>query len=413
MATRQQTSDSNLEAKERTQRRVLVKLSCLLASIIVGGVVCEIAARRLGEDMIPPQPFTSYLPRPWGSVMSPDIAPTGMVNSFGTFDVEHTLEKSPGTLRIATLGDSFLGLATLPHAEQTPQLLQATMNNDSLSRNTFGTFEVLNFSVSSAGTATEYLRYLHDARRFKPELVLVFFTVSNDVRNNSVVLQPMVEACPLPLPGFVLGADGGLKQVTMPPALGAYYYYDSAIGHLLVAHSAVYRKTSRAFQKLKGARAAVSSEEQWAITTSFLQQPYRSEVKDAWDLTEALFVALKKAVASDGANLAVVLVPTSWDIEPSWKEWLFQQIPVARTEAIDFDLPYNEAVLRLRRHDIRALDLRPQFRQALRDNPAQLLYDASGHWSVRGHATAAKATGEFVRELLIDRQRVVNVRNSE
>jgi hypothetical protein len=375
---------------------VMPKLALLSATVIVALVGCEFACRWAGEDLMPPPPLTSYLARPWGSVLAPETAP-GMVNSFGTFDVEHQQAKPAGTLRLATLGDSFLGLPTLPHAAQAPQLLQNTLNR-SKSANTY---EVLNFSVSSAGTATEYLRYLHDARRFAPDLVLVYFTISNDMRNNSVVLQPMMEACPIPLPGFVLTDAGELKEVTMPAAPGSCVYYESDASRSLVQNSALCRKASRAWQVLNGARSLGSAAKQREITASFLQSPAPPEVTDAWNVTEALFSALDKAVRKDSAHLAVVLIPTSWDIEPKWKQWLYDHLPQSCShESLNFDLPYAEALKRLKRQNIPLLDLRPSFRAAFQADPALPLYDESGHWSRRGHVIAAEASATFVGDLL-------------
>jgi hypothetical protein len=323
-----------------------------------------------------------------------------MINTFGSFDVECTLAKPAGTYRIAILGDSFLGLPSLPHAAQTPQLLAKALNRGKAAENRH-CYEVLNFSVSSAGTATEYLRYRHDARRFGPDLVLVFFTISNDMRNNSVVLQPRMEACPIALPGFVLDDAGQLQEVTMPPAPGSYVYYDSEPSRWLVQHSALYGRATRAWQTIKGAQRLAPPAEQWAITASFLRSPPTPEVADAWTVTAAVLMALKSAVEKDGARLAVVLVPTSWDVEPKWKQWFYDQLPPSCPRAsLDFDLPYAEALRRLKQQAIPALDLRSSFCSAFSYDPKTNLYDDTGHWNRQGHVIASETTAAFVGDLL-------------
>jgi hypothetical protein len=184
---------------------VLLLTISLALSLAMG----EWVARSAGEDMTPPPPLTSYLASPWGSVMARAVAPD-TANSHGSFDLERPLSKPVGTLRVAVLGDSFLGLPTLPHEVQAPQSIKREL--DRMKGCGDRTCEILNFSVSSAGTVNELLRYRLDARRFAPDLTVVFFTVSNDARNNSVTLQPRMEAAPIPLPGFTLHPDGSLRK---------------------------------------------------------------------------------------------------------------------------------------------------------------------------------------------------------
>ena len=369
----------------------------LVVSATVGLGACEGLARLMGEDMTAPMPLTSYVARPWGSVMDRHVAPD-LINSHGAFDIEHSMEKPLGRIRLAILGDSFLGLPTLPHESQAPQMISNKLLNEGPCS---GSCEVLNFSVSSAGTGTELIRYQLDARRFSPDLTVVFFTVSNDARNNSPSLQPKVEAAPMPLPRFSVEADGTLRQSINPAAPGSFVYYEGPVANFLVRNSALYRKLSRLWQIANGARSIVSSEQQWAITASFLQTPYTPEVKEAWDVTEAIFHKLKEEVEVDKGRLAVVLVPTSWDIETHWRQWLRERLPASMDfDSLDFDLPYREIKARLANQGIATLDLRPAFRNAVLQSASPPLYDDTGHWSPRGHLVAAEAATPFLAEAM-------------
>src|SRR5262249_51729552 len=49
--------------------------------------------------------------------------------------------------------------------------------------------EVLNFGVSGYGTTQEYLQLRDRVWQFDPDIILLTFTVSNDVRNNSKKLE--------------------------------------------------------------------------------------------------------------------------------------------------------------------------------------------------------------------------------
>jgi hypothetical protein len=66
--------------------------------------------------------------------------------------------------------------------------------------------EVLNFSAAGYGTAQELLLLRLVAARYRPDLVLLQFTGSNDIRNNSRALESAKGR-----PFFVLDGDGTLR----------------------------------------------------------------------------------------------------------------------------------------------------------------------------------------------------------
>ncbi len=363
-----------------------LRLLIVVLSVAVTLLVIEGGLRLNGERPQLPIEYPDYVARPYGPDLSPASFPNWM-NSHGAFDVEHSLEKPPGIYRIGLLGDSFLGLSIYPHEKQVPQVLQATLNDPSI--------EVLNFSVSSAGTATAYIRYLEQASHFDLDLVLLFFTAGNDPRNNSIVLNPLVEANPFPIPGFRLNENGELVRQDIPAAVGADWYYRHPVADFLVRHSVLYGIVTRYWQRLNGAQVNVPEQETWEITASFLQYPYTQEVENAWEVTRALILKLRDEVEADGAVFAIVIVPTVWDIHPDWNYLLYQNL--GQDIHIQYDLPYNEFYRKVGDAGIPILDLRPVLLEALADDPTPL-YDASAHWSERGHQVVATAIAKFLRD---------------
>lgn len=357
-----------------------------LLSLAITLLVMEGGLRLSGERPQIPIQYPGYVAKPYGADLAPASFP-GWMNSYGAFDVEHSIEKPPGIYRIGLLGDSFLGLTIYPHEKQVPQLLQAALDDASI--------EVLNFSVSSAGTATEYVRYLEQASRFDLDLVLLFFTASNDPRNNSIDLHPLVEANPFPIPGFRLDDNGELVRQDIPAAVGADWYYRHPAADFLVRHSVLYGIVTRYWQQRNGAQVNVSEQETWEITASFLQYPYPEEVENAWEVTGALILKLRDAVEADGAAFAVVIVPTAWDIHPEWNYLLYKNL--GQDIHIQYDLPYNEFYRKVGNTGFPILDLRPVLLDALADDPTPL-YDASAHWSERGHQVVAQAVAAFLHD---------------
>ncbi|MBZ0310363.1 MAG: hypothetical protein K8I82_30155, partial [Anaerolineae bacterium] len=157
-----------------------------------------------------------------------------------------------------------------------------------------------------------------------------------------------------------------------------------------------YGIVTRYWQELNGAQVNLPEEETWGITASFLQYPYPPEVERAWEVTGALILKLREAVEADGAAFAIVIVPTAWDIHPDeWNYLLYQNL--GQDIHIQYDLPYNEFYRKVGNAGIPILDLRPVLLEALADDPTPL-YDASAHWSERGHQVVAAAVAAFLHD---------------
>jgi hypothetical protein len=125
-------------------------------------------------------------------------------NSAGMRDREHAVPKPAGVYRIVILGDSYSEAKQVPIDSTYWSFLPG-----SLARCGFQPekrVEVLNFSAAGYGTAQELLLLRLVAARYRPDLVLLQFTGSNDIRNNSRALESAKGR-----PFFVLDGDGTLR----------------------------------------------------------------------------------------------------------------------------------------------------------------------------------------------------------
>ena len=102
------------------------------------------------------------------------------INKFGMRDISRKLKKNKETIRIALLGDSVTEGLHVPDFKYTSYLMEKKLI--SLNKNA----EVLNFSFSGYGTAQQLALYKKLVKKFKPDIVLLFTTSSNDLRNNSI-----------------------------------------------------------------------------------------------------------------------------------------------------------------------------------------------------------------------------------
>ncbi len=98
---------------------------------------------------------------------------TFTTNSFGMRDREYTLEKSPGTYRIALLGPSHIMGNGVGDSETFEQLVENRLNAQRMQRSQEARIEILNFAVDGF-TLPQQLAMLEErVLRFDPDLVIV------------------------------------------------------------------------------------------------------------------------------------------------------------------------------------------------------------------------------------------------
>lgn len=124
-------------------------------------------------------------------------------------DREYALEPPRGVIRVATFGDSFTHGDDVDNTQTAAALLEASG----------GRFEALNFGVPGYGTDQAYLRYIQEAARFRPHVVVVGLMFENLQRNVSVFRPAYFHDTGLPLvkPRFRLEWDGS-PALLPPPA---------------------------------------------------------------------------------------------------------------------------------------------------------------------------------------------------
>lgn len=98
-------------------------------------------------------------------------------NSQGFHDVEHSFRKPANTIRIVTIGDSFLdGPMKLPLSGKLKELL----TNSAITEKQI---EVINLSRPGIDTDLYYFLFQHVIDNYNPDIILNFFYSGNDFRN--------------------------------------------------------------------------------------------------------------------------------------------------------------------------------------------------------------------------------------
>jgi lysophospholipase L1-like esterase len=391
-------------------KRVAALLLVVVLGLGLGGLALEIGVRIL-------LPMSDFFWQ-WDAVTGVRLIPNAhgrsvkrglfdvavSTNSDGFRDREHTRAKPAGRYRVVLLGDSFIEAMQVPFEASVTPLLEERLRRGGTDA------EVINLGVSGFGTAREYLALQEYGLRYQPDLVVLFF-VGNDVSDNSQRLDGRPH---LPYP--VVAADGSLiRDAAGAPRFTPFADRVSRVSGLTAVfkqHSKVYRlmrETVDASPGLNGLlyRAGLMSTPPLRVNApdpsnfgfyEIYRPSDRPEWAAAWRSTEDLLLAVRDLTRRGGAELVVVLVPGSWEVDPqSWAE-VQARIPGMRGVPMDLERPSRRLNAFLAANGVPVVDLLPGFRA---ENPARrpLYIRGDAHWNAAGHRLAA--------DLLIEPMRVV------
>ena len=276
------------------------------------------------------------------------------INDFGMRDLPRRLEKPPGGLRVALLGDSFAEALQVPLDSTVARLLEERLHGCFPAR----PLEVLNFGVSGFGAACCAARTKHLAARFHPDLALYLFVANDllDILSNDARLY-VVEGDSMHLRPVVLG----------PLRRSGRWLTDLAKAHLHAYRFLRFRQLHRAEDsRVLAARGRGETEG----TTELLPDA------QAWQLFRQALALLQKEAAAVGAPLLLAQATT---FGPQMSARL-----VGLCDALG----------------IRYLDLTG----ALEADPGPVSFRIDGHWRARGHWVAASALAPVVCDMLKARE---------
>lgn len=314
------------------------------------------------------------------------------VNSEGMRDGEHAVPRPRGVYRIAILGDSYSEARQVPIDSTYWSLLPADLGRCGFRPGE--RIEVLNFSAAGYGTAQELLLLRLVAARYRPNLVLLQFTSSNDIRNNSPELDPTENR-----PFFLLQADGTLRLDTSFTSRADFRRQVSLPWR-------TYRRLATGSRLLQLGRAVMLAmsgyRQEWtiAVARAGLDEPALSPPTDprwekAWRTTEALLEELHREAARLQATLLVTSVPWPAQIlpDPREREAFATRIGVA-------DLGYADRRIEAfgRDHGVAVLTLAPGMARAAQAGATFFngfgRHVGQGHWNPAGHRAAARLIAE-------------------
>jgi len=272
------------------------------------------------------------------------------------------LERSPGSQRIAVLGDSFVWGIGVADAQRVTERLA-----DKLSA------EVLNFGVSGYGPI-QYVQNIDRILEFDPDLVLVFFCLANDWGDN--VLFDRYDYFK---PYAVLDEAGGLEIRGYPlPNVDDFGFKDpptgSVILHLLT--TAINRSLARPPQA-----GLVGYRDGMVYQLAALSAADRAIFDRAVHINELLLRELARKMQSKATPWFLVPAPTKCEYSPTCEN----DNSIRRDAAVRV---LEESAARV---GVKVIDT-----FASLDGSA--FWEKDGHWNPEGHDRMASTIAAFLRD---------------
>jgi len=289
---------------------------------------------------------------------------------------EYRKVPSPGVVRLAVFGDSYVYCNEVGDNESWPAHIEASRHA-----------EVLNFGVGGYGADQAFLRFRDQSAEFHPDIVILGFTTLMAARvvsryrrfqdpNDGPWFKPRFLIADQSLqfvPPPVSSRDDAIRLINNPRAVTEFgrhdYWYNRAVfEHRLYPLSATYR-----FLACTGRALWLSNIRRDRI----MKDGTLNTASEAFRILDLLFRDFATAVHASGARPVTVMLPTRSDVRAGTRGG----IP-----------SYQSMRLHLESLGIQVID--PLAALAFADVSTQLLFAPGGHLSSAGNSIVARVIAE-------------------
>jgi len=327
-------------------------------------------------------------------------------NSQGWRDEEHGFENNSGAFRILVLGDSFMEAYSVELKDTFHKQLERFALENGVP------IEVINLGVGGYGTLQEYLVFDEIGKRYKPDIVLLGFFLTNDVTDNSLAIDTMITKDSERVKSRpYLDSSETTWKITQVDYEGARRRFLANIAkrdaafHRLSGQPALLQFIVHAVNRIKTTLAenrknSENNEDLGDIVenkkvrsfvwygVNYCQEP--PEYTEAWSVTERILKRLKNDVSSIGGKLFVFTVPGLLEVVPErLKKISKRRVPKPELICLEEVPGYNRLAGILNELEIDYVDLLPSFRNNRTNDGRSLFRLSDEHWNEKGHNLAA------------------------
>jgi hypothetical protein len=412
-----------MEQNNQTQhwsrkKRFFFKFALLSISLVVGVTLTEFALRVIDYSFP-----TFYSPDEHrGYALTPNIAgwyrkegeSFVRVSGDGLRDVEHSKEKPAGTLRIAVIGDSYAEALQVPLENAFWKIAETRLQDcGALGERRV---EMINFGVSGYGTAQELITLQRRVWAYAPDVVLLAVTTNNDVSDNSRELKKTGEIPYFVLRGDRLELDDSFRENmafrwrTSKLSRAGTWLRDN-LRFVQLGHQAQYSlKNYLAKRRAKQETAAPATDqtpnspampkatlqaEDVGVDNLIYREPADEVWQQAWRVTEALMLEMRRETEANGARFLVVTLSNGIQVfpNPSGRQAFLEKIG-----ASDIFYPDKRIKYLGERERLTVYNLAPELQTYAEQNNVYLHgfgeNIGNGHWNAEGH----RAAGEMLSQ---------------
>lgn len=320
------------------------------------------------------------------------------ISSQGLRDREHSLQKPPGTFRIAVLGNSYVEAAQVPLENAFWSLLPEELS----SCKNFPTVETINFGVNSYSTAQQLALLRSKVWAFQPDLIVLLFVPSMDVRKNSRAIETHVNDRPyFMLKNGVLVEDAAFRETTF------FRFQDSTVARVLHAMINSSRVLQVVNERWKKRNVQPARDIPGTVTVGTPEPPTADPVyrppetdawKDAWNITEAILAQLHRDVRERQAEFIVFVGEDGDEVDFDDVRWAQRLRDRGLT---DYTYPASRLTLLGRKEEFPVIPLAPPLLQYAREHQRFLhgftaADEGIGHWNSEGHRVVARVMAEAI-----------------
>jgi hypothetical protein len=357
----------------------------LVCSLLLTLAVGEAVVRWRGTD---PHPALKYRFHPrYGWTMEPEfwsienLQPSGFRTPLPEASPGATREGGP---RLLLLGDSFTAGVEQRWGATFAGILAAEMEARG------GALESL--AVGGWGTAQEYLALLEEGLAWRPDAVVLQVFPYNDVCNNGMAMAWTCSWQDHLRPYFVL-APGGLEHRWLQPLRGRIRAVSRLFGLAdrlawkrrvgpLGESPREFNRLTREFTDANARRIGLEHRGQLYSLLPAPRQP--AAVRQAWEVTEALFAAIHAELEGRGIPLVAVVIPFAKSFEPQWTR--FRR---GKPEGLEPEHGTRRSEAALDRLGVPVVSVRRRI-EAQGLVPSELFNSSNQHLSAEGHRWTAR-----------------------
>jgi hypothetical protein len=338
-----------------------------------------------------------HIPGATAWIREPEFTTYLRFNSLGLRGAEAQVPKPTDRFRVLVLGDSFV------EAKQVDEDISVTEQlNARFSKAGKSDIRALNGGVFDWSPVHELL-YLQEAGpRLRPDLVVQFFYIGNDVTD----LWPRShgELRDLGYPLATVDDDGDL--IMLPWKRSNPDESESVVAALSRRSAVARMMETGVVDKMRYSGHGGDGLEGHVV--ELFRGKATSAENRAWRTVEATLVETHDAAERMGAQYALVIVPAKWQVHR--EDW--SKLISGQGQPDDRDWYFRGPDRRLSQiadaHSIPVLDLLPVLRNAAASGE-RLYYQRDIHWNPAGHTVAAAAVFDFLANNELFRDGVARV----